>query len=207
MDAKMIYDFLRDVPKPADKADMILALGSHDKRVPGYAADLYLSGSAPLLVCTGGLGRITMNIWTEAEAEIFGRICREKGVPAEHLLLEGRASNTGENFTFTRSFLKEQGLMPKSGLIVCKPYMNKRALATGQKQWPEVSWSVGTPEITFEEYFPGGPSEQEISIMVGDLFRLQTYAEKGFQVPVEIPDEIWHAGERLVQAGFGQQVV
>mgnify|MGYP002626767883 CR=1 FL=1 len=207
MDAKMIYDFLREVPAPAGKADMILALGSHDRRVPGYAADLYLSGRAPLLVCTGGLGRITRNIWAEPEAEIFGRICREKGVPAEHLLLEYHASNTGENFTFTRSLLKEQGIKPRSGLIVCKPYMNKRALATGQKQWPEVSWSVGTPEITFEEYFPGDPSEQEIAIMVGDLFRLQTYAEKGFQVPVEISEEIRRAGERLVQAGYGQQVV
>ena len=207
MDAKMIYDFLREVPAPAGKADMILALGSHDRRVPGYAADLYLSGIAPLLVCTGGLGRITMNLWTEPEAEIFGRICREKGVPAEHLLLECRASNTGENFTFTRSLLEEQGLSPKSGLIVCKPYMNKRALATGQKQWPEVCWSVGTPEITFEEYFPDGPSEQEISIMVGDLFRLQTYADKGYQMPIDVPEQIWHAGERLVHAGYGRQVV
>ena len=206
-DAKTIYDFLREVPKPTGKADMILALGSHDRRVPGYAADLYLSGRAPLLVCTGGLGRITMNLWTEPEAEIFGRICREKGVPAEHLLLERKATNTGENYTLTRSLLKEQGVMPKSGLIVCKPYMNKRALAAGQKQWPEVCWSVGTPDIPFEEYFPGGPSEQEITIMVGDLFRLQTYAEKGFQVPVEIPEEKLRAGERLVRAGYGGQVV
>ncbi len=207
MDAKTIYEFLRDVPEPAGEADMILALGSHDRRVPDYAADLYLSGRAPLLVCTGGLGRITINLWTEPEAEVFGRICREKGVPPEHMLLECHASNTGENFTFTRSFLKEQGLMPRSGLIVCKPYMNKRALATGQKQWPEVCWSVGTPDITFEEYFPNGPSEQEIAIMVGDLFRLRSYAEKGYQVPVEIPEEIWRAGQRLVQAGYGGQVV
>lgn len=207
MDAKTIYDFLREAPEPADKADMILALGSHDKRVPGYAADLYLSGCAPLLVCTGGLGRITMGLWTEPEAAIFGRICRDKGVPPEHLLLECKATNTGENFTFTRSLLKEQGIMPKSGLIVCKPYMNKRALAAGQKQWPEVCWSVGTPDIAFEEYYPGGPSEQEISIMVGDLFRLQTYAEKGFQVPVEIPEDVWHAGLRLAAAGYGGQIV
>ena len=139
MDVKTIYDFLRDAPEPAAGAEMILVLGSHDRRVPGYAAELYLSGSAPLLVC--------------------------------------------------------------------KPYMNRRTLATGQKQWPEVRWSIGTPDIPFEEYFPGGPTGQEVSIMVGDLFRLETYAQRGYQVPVEIPDYVRRAGERLIKAGFDRQLV
>ena len=207
MDAKTIYDFLREAPEPAAGAEMILVLGSHDRRVPGYAAELYLSGGAPLLVCTGGLGRITQNIWTESEAEIFGRICLDHGVPEKSLLLECHAANTGENFTFTRSLLENRGVQPKSGLIVCKPYMNKRALATGQKQWPEVRWSIGTPDIPFEEYFPDGPSDQEVSIMVGDLFRLETYAQRRYQVPVEIPDYVRRAGERLVKAGFDRQLV
>ena len=28
------------------------------------------------------------------------------------------------------------------------------------------------------------------------------YAEKGFQAPVEVPDEIWEVNERLIRDGF-----
>ena len=93
-------------------------------------------------------------------------------------------------------------------LLLCgKPYMHKRALATGQKQWPEVHWSIGTPRLSFAEYFPGGPPPQEVTIMVGDLQRCRVYAEKGFQAPVEIPDAVWEAYQRLADAGYDEQVI
>lgn len=206
-DVETIYSFLANSPPATTQADIILVLGSHDKRVPVFASSLFNAGAAPLVICSGGLGRITQNIWTEPEADIFSKICVEHGIPIENILLERNSTNTGENFLFTRKMLDSRGLSPKTGLIVCKPYMNIRALATGQKQWPEVEWSIGTPRLSFEEYFPGGPSDQEVTIMVGDLFRLQTYAALGYQVPIEIPDAVIQAGKRLVEIGFGQQIV
>lgn len=206
-DAETLYCFLSDAPEPPRQADLILTLGSHDRRVPDYAAAVYHSGAAPLLVCTGGLGRMTRGLWTEPEAEIFARRCRELGVPAERLLTEPRSTNTGENFVFTRELLASQGIHPRIGLIVCKPYMHKRALATGQKQWPEVRWSIGTPRLSFAEYFPGGPPPQEVTIMVGDLQRLDVYAERGFQTPVKIPQEVRQAWARLVADGFDKQLI
>ena len=85
--------------------------------------------------------------------------------------------------------------------------MNRRALATGRKQWPELAWSVGTPRLSFEEYFPGGPPEREVTIMVGDVQRMRVYAERGFQTPTEIPDRVWEAWGRLRSDGFDQQLV
>ena len=38
--------------------------------------------------------------------------------------------------------------------------------------------------------------------MVGDLQRIRIYPEKGFQIPQDIPDEVWAAYERLVGWGF-----
>ena len=38
--------------------------------------------------------------------------------------------------------------------------------------------------------------------MTGDLQRLRVYAEKGFQAPVEVPDEIWEINERLIRDGY-----
>jgi hypothetical protein len=44
--------------------------------------------------------------------------------------------------------------------------------------------------------------ERVINIMVGDLQRIRIYPAKGFQIPQDIPDEVWTAYERLVKWGF-----
>ena len=49
--------------------------------------------------------------------------------------------------------------------------------------------------------------ERVIQIMVGDLQRIRIYAEKGFQIPQYIPGQVWNAYERLVEAGFDQQLI
>ena len=206
-DAKAVYAFLSACPAPPERADLILALGSHDLHVPEFAAALYHRGAAPFIVCAGGLGKVTESIWTESEAVLFARRCESLGVKKEHILLESASHNTGENFRFTRALLEQRGLFPKSGICVSKPYMNTRALATGKKQWPEVRWSVGTPRLSFEEYFPGGAPENEIALMVGDVQRLRVYAEKGFQAPTEVPEEIWQAAARLAQDGCDAYVI
>ena len=206
-DAAAVYAFLSACPPPPARADLILALGSHDLRVADFAAALYRRGAAPLVVCAGGLGKITEELWTGSEGELFAERCEALGVPREHILVENRSRNTGENFTRTRELLGGLGLRPASGICVCKPYMNTRALATGRKQWPELSWSVGTPALSFEAYFPGGPPAREIALMVGDLQRLRVYAQLGFQAPTEVPEAVWQAGQRLALDGYDDYVI
>ena len=205
-DAKVLYEFLSAAPPAPEKADMILVLGNHELRVPAYAAALYRRGAAPLVVCSGGFGKLTAARWTEPEAVVFARRCEELGVPRGQILLEPRSTNTGENFLFTRALLEAEGLRPASGLIVTKPYMARRALATAVLRWPEVAWAVGTPAVPFEDYFPEGPGE-ELAVMVGDLQRLRVYAACGFQAPVEVPEAIWAVYERLVADGFDGHVI
>lgn len=43
--------------------------------------------------------------------------------------------------------------------------------------------------------------------MVGDLQRIKLYAEKGFQIPQDIPDEVWRAYNYLVDQGFSTNVI
>ena len=207
-DAKTVYDFLADVPPVPEHADIILAAGSHDLRGAEQAAKLYLKGVAPLIVCSGGYGKMTEGMFTRPEGELFAERCRTLGVPEEKIIVENRATNTGENFTFSRELLKERGIFPITGIATCKPYMAKRTWASGTKQWSEVQWFVSVPELSFEEY----PTkdillESTIQLMTGDLQRLRVYAEKGFQAPVEVPEEIWQANERLINDGYNQYTV
>lgn len=45
------------------KADAIVVLGSHDLRVAGRGAELYLDGWAPHIIFTGNVGRHTDGLW------------------------------------------------------------------------------------------------------------------------------------------------
>jgi uncharacterized SAM-binding protein YcdF (DUF218 family) len=191
-----------------EKADCILVLGSHDLRVAERGADLYLQGLAPLLIFSGGLGNFTKDMWTESEADLFAAIARRRGVPEEAILVENRSSNTGENIQFTRELLRQHNLDPQSFILVQKPYMERRSYATFQKQWRGKKLMVTSPLIPFGEYYNDEiPLEKVINIMNGDLQRIKLYPAKGFQVPQEIPDDVWAAFEELVALGFDKHLV
>jgi len=205
--AKIVWDY-HHMNTLLQKADCIFVLGSHDTRVAERAAELYLQGWAPLLIFSGGLGRLTKELWTETEAELFAKIAVQKGVPEKHILIENRSTNTGENVLFTRRLLEQQGLNPPRFILVQKPYMERRAYATFQKQWPGKTVCVTSPQISLEDYPTNEfPLERVIHSMMGDLQRIRIYAEKGFQISQDIPAEVWKAYERLVALGFTKQLV
>jgi uncharacterized SAM-binding protein YcdF (DUF218 family) len=189
-------------------SDCILVLGSHDQRVARRGADLYLDGLAPLLVFSGGLGRLTKALWQETEADLFARIAVELGVPREAILIENRSANTGENILFSRQLLDANGLMPQKFIVVQKPYMERRSYATFKKQWPDKELQVTSPQLSFAAYPTDDISlERVINIMVGDLQRIKLYPEKGFQIYQEIPRVVWEAYELLVSMGYDEQLV
>ena len=194
------------------KADAIVVLCSHDTRVAERGAELLLAGWAPLLIFSGGLGVITRNFWSEPEADLFARIAVGKGVPPESILIEDRSTNTGENVLFTRELLAALGIAVRKLIVVQKPYMERRSFATFRKVWPDPELMVTSPPASLEEYLSHYSNEQlsiddVISIMVGDLQRIRVYAEKGFQIPQDIPDDVWRAYEALVAAGYDKRLV
>ena len=190
------------------KSDCILALGSHDLRVPERVAELYHQGLAPLVIMSGGLGNFTQEIWPESEADKFAKIAIEKGVPQEAILIENKSTNTGENILFTQKLLSEKDLNPQSFIVVQKPYMERRSYATFKKHWPDKRLMVTSPQISFETYPTEEiPLERVIHIMVGDLQRIKYYPEKDFQIYQEIPPDIWQAYEKLITAGFDKHLM
>jgi uncharacterized SAM-binding protein YcdF (DUF218 family) len=183
-------------------------LGSHDTRVAERAADLYHQGWAPLLIFAGGLGRLTEGMWTETEADLFARIAKERGVPAENILVENRSTNTGENIQLVRQLLSDKNLDPQTFIVVQKPYMERRSLATFEKNWPGKQFVVTSPQISFEDYPTADITlEQVINIMVGDLQRIKVYPGKGFQTYQHIPPDVWQAYKKLVEMGYNKQLI
>ena len=133
-------------------------------------------------------------------------------MPRERILIENRSTNTGENVLFTRQLLAEQRLDPHKFIVVQKPYMERRSYATFRKVWPQKPARVTSPQVSYEAYLteysnPDLSPEQVIHIMVGDLQRIREYPGKGFQIPQEIPQDVWEAYEALIAAGYNQHLI
>ncbi len=210
---QLIWDYML-LHHELKKADAIFVLGSHDIRVGEYSAKLWLDGWAPYLVCAGS-GTIHKDnpAWADfggiTEAEIFANIARKAGVPDEVILIENHSQNTGQNYEFTTSLLKERGITLKTVIAVQKPYMERRTLATGKIWWPDVELIVTSPKISLKDYPDDVVSrgEQWINAMVGDLQRIKEYPKKGFQIEQDIPEKVWEAYEYLVDAGYTKNLI
>lgn len=193
------------------KADCILVLGSHDLRVAEHAADLYLQGWADRIIFSGGLGRLTEGMWQRPEADVFAEAAMQKGVPESRMWKENRSTNTGENLRLTQKLMDEKGVDYQKFIVVQKPYMERRAYATFKKHFPDKDCLISSPPLNYQDYcIPGDPEishERVIHLIVGDLQRLWVYAEKGFQIPQEVPAEVMEAYEMLIRMGYTEHLV
>ena len=194
-----------------NKSDVIIGFGSHDLNVAKRCAELFLDGYGDMIIFTGGFGRITKPLWNITEAEKFAEIAINMGIPKNKIIIENKASNTGENIKYTKETLRNLNLSPTSFIMVDKPYRERRTFATLKKQWPEIDFNITSPQYTYEEYCnfysQGEISKNEfISIMVGDLQRIDLYGKNGFQIIQDIPKDVWDAYNKLVNLNFNKHL-
>ena len=195
-------------PEPAD---VIVGFGCYDEDIPRRCAELYHAGFAPWVCFSGGLGRNTSGIWMKSEAERFAAIAIAEGVPGERIILENKSTNSAENLLFIPKILAEVGVKAQKIIAVHKPYMEKRLWAAMQVYWPEVQAVFTSPNVTVEEHIVhaeavGMTRKRVIDTLVGDIQRMELYAQKGYQVPVEIPTEVRAAFDVLVAEGYTGQL-
>jgi len=193
---------------PLEKCDVVIAMGSHDLRVAAYAAQLVLDGWAPLLICSGGFGRLTRGIWQESEAARFAAAAVEKGLSRKKIIQEARSTNTGENLLYSKALCAEQNIPVHTALLVHKPYMERRVWAAAQKIWPDLQAVISSPPIPIEKYHTEDISlEQVIHILAGDFQRILVYPEKGFAVPQTVRKEAMDAFDMLVTNGYTRHLI
>ncbi|MGD8373546.1 MAG: YdcF family protein [Candidatus Woesebacteria bacterium] len=211
--AKIIWAYMK-MHQSLKRCDAIFVLGSRDERVAEYGAELFLRGYGDFLIISGGAAHsndLLATHWTEAtEADHFASIAIKMGVPKQKIIIENRATNTGENINFTYDLLQNLGIKLNSILLVQKPYMERRAYATFAKQWPnkDTKFIVSSPQIDYFEYFNDlQPKEQIINIMVGDLQRVKECPKLGYQIEQKIPSSVWRAYGQLVRQGYNKHLV
>ena len=203
---KTLWEYMK-CNQRVEKADCIIVLGCEDLNVAKVAVELYLQGYANKIIFTGGLGKVTKEIWKEPEADKFAGYAIENGVPQKAIFIENKSTNTGDNFRFVKSLIEKEKLKITSCIVVCKPYAEKRAYATLKKIMPECKGIVISQEIDIEQYLEQyenniGNSREVIEDLVAVVERMDVFAKRGWQIEIDIPNKVWEAWEQLVKMGY-----
>lgn len=193
------------------KSDAILVLGTHDISLAKRGSKLLLDGFADYIIFSGGIVHPPEVFGTKepiTEADAFAEVAKNMGVDENKIIIENQASNTGENFSCTKTILEKIGIKLNSFILVQKPYMERRTYATARVQWPNKEFIVTSPDISLDDYLNSDiPTERFINTMVGDLQRIKLYPSLGFQIAQDIPDKIWSKYEYLVNLGYDKRLV
>ncbi|WP_433717443.1 YdcF family protein (plasmid) [Nocardia sp. CA-084685] len=208
-DVETLWDYNRldDDVRPVDVG---IGLGSHDLGVATYTADLYNKGVFPLIVFSGANAPTTVARFPRGEAVHYREHALELGVPDSAILVEPKATNTGDNIDFTKAVLQERNLLAgiRSVMLISRPYQQRRSWAICRKRWPEVDVICSSLPLPLDEYIESiGDVDRVINMLVGDTQRLWVYPTKGWAVDVPVPDDVRQAYSRLVEAGYTSRLL
>lgn len=204
-DFETIYNYLHIESVVPDKADAIIVGGSGPRGdMAERAAQLYLGGVAPWIVMSG----FSNPNHGVVEAEFMANRAIELGVPRRAIFREGRATNTGLNIKLSASLLKDRGIPCKRIVLVHKPYMTRRFLATAERQWPEPrpKFFITSMGYGFKEYLglekQRGLVDDTLAHILSDYVAIKDYPGKGFMIPQPSSTYSESAFNRLVSNGY-----
>ncbi|EFL01391.1 conserved hypothetical protein [Streptomyces sp. SPB78] len=205
--AALIWDY-HQMHHQLRPVDVAIGLGSHDLGVATHSVELYRAGLFPTLVFTGGNSPTTAKVFPRGEAVHFREHAIDLGVPAEAILLEPEAGNTGQNVTLSREVLAAAGITPTTVMLVSKPYMERRSFATARKLWPDVEILCASEPLEFDDYVKSiGDEKLVLDMLVGDLQRVIEYPKLGFAIEQEVPEDVHGAYESLIHDGFTSRLI
>lgn len=174
------FIFVSDGPEPSDA--IFLPGGSHPEQ-PEYAAALYKSGFAPILIVSGGVSvKRTKFDGVKSKVDIYNReyktdcefltdALHKNGVPLSAIYGEDQSGHTRDNAFFSKAVADENGFAIKTAMIVCKAFHARRCLMLYSLAFPGTKFSVcpvACMGITRDNWFQ---TEQGIDRVLGELAR------------------------------------
>ncbi|MFC4945665.1 YdcF family protein [Pseudonocardia sp. GCM10023141] len=206
-DIATLWDF-NQMHHELHPVDLGIGLGSHDLGVATYAAELYHRGMFPRIAFTGANAPTTVERFPRGEAVHYREHALTLDVPDDAILVEPRATHTGENIDFTRELTDAAGLTVGSIMLISRPYQQRRAYAMCRLRWPEVEVICASQRTPLDDYVAGiGDPDRVINMLVGDTQRVWVYAENGWSIDQDVPASVRTAYDHLVAAGFTQRVI
>ena len=137
------------------------------------AVDLYKAGAADYLVLSSGY------VYSFREADVMRALAMDQGVPAGHIVVEERATNTYQNVTFVDQILKARRW--RSILLVSSPYHMRRALLVWRKVDPDVVVIPTPPEQSqFYDHPRSGATLEQVRGIAQEYLAILAYWRRGW---------------------------
>ncbi|MDO5688648.1 MAG: YdcF family protein [Tissierellia bacterium] len=140
-------------------SDVLFLPGSLSFQTVELAAQLYHQGLAPLIIPSGGHGKIKGRFeWEKIKKEEYRKpfdceydymefILLERGVPQSAILREDRATYTYQNAQYSKALLDERGIQPKKAILCVKDYHARRSFMYYDLVFPEVELLIAPARI------------------------------------------------------------
>ena len=71
---------------------------------------------------------------------------------------------------------------------------------------PKYEVIIHSENISCEEYYERNGNEW-VNVLVGDIQRMKLFYEKGWQIKMDIPQEVWNAYEILAKRGYDKFIL
>jgi uncharacterized SAM-binding protein YcdF (DUF218 family) len=155
------------------RSDVILIPGASHPQLMERASMLFHQGIAPFILPSGGSNpHVETTEW-----EFLRNVGVSLGVPSESILKENKATNTFENARLSLEVLQQQGIHPKTAVLVCKNYHARRALLTYQFVFPRDTIFYVSPVIdktgtSKDNWFQ---NEERIKCVMNELEKVGKY--------------------------------
>lgn len=204
-----IWDYLLVEDELPAKADAIVVGGAAlVTDMAQRAAEIYGDGVANKIVVSGFTApSAKMN---ESEVMLLKRVLLSNGVSSSDILVDENASNTGANIIHSAKLLAQAEIKVENVILVHKPFMTRRFLATAEALWPkpQPKFFVTSVDIPFRYYYrlhhqayPDDPL-RIVRSMLGDYERIKSYLKLGFSKVQPFSEEAERAYQLLIGQGF-----
>ena len=214
-----------------EPADILILMGGSIGVGCEAAAAAYLSGAAKRLMIVGGAGHTTQalrdsvngrypDITTSGRAEadlIADMLEAHWGIPRAEVILETASANCGENAAFALLAVRENGLNPKTAILMQDSSMQRRMRHSFEKAWdgtrarfygyaahvPVVEARDGALRYAGAQPWGMWPLERFLTLILGEIPRLNDTpagygpAGKRFITHCDVPDGVLAAFSRL----------
>ena len=170
----------------ATSSDIIFVFGGLDMAIPKRAGELYQKGFAPVILVSGASGPFSKDVFHKSEALVFKDEMIKMGVPEKSIITEEKATNSLENVMFGMEILANKNITVNKAIVVAKSFMMRRAIATFEKQYPQIQL-LACPPVGNIISFCDRSRVDFASRIIAELKRLELYGNKG-DIAIHIPD-------------------
>lgn len=183
--------------------DFGIILGTNDISHALSVKNLFRDKLLITVIASGNSGKDTIDDRLTESVRIRNFLVKN-GIDDNLILLESKATNTGENLQFSFELANSKNINTENVVLISKPYMKRRAYATAKKLFPNTNFYIHSQTQSLSEYanVEGIDYFRFVSALVGDTERIIKYPELGFQITQDYSSEIVQAICVLRNAGY-----